>query len=225
MTHARTPARARMNDFLRLRAGAAGARRSVASRPSLKCLRAKYFCAAAAAEGGGRGAGAEEHHALSRRHRQHRAGQDRRSGRARAGLSAIDQLSGRRRRQGRHHAVHDRARDLQAQARTGAGRRSRRAGDGEAGGGRLTSARSIWCRSRRSRSRRWIPPPPPATMRRPVCCRRRSTPRSRRSITAIPMSPRRSTASSPRIWSRSASSSAWPRRRSWRRSSRSIRSM
>ena len=35
------------------------------------------------------------------------------------------------------HAVHDRARDLQAEARAGAGRRSRRAGVAEAGRGRL----------------------------------------------------------------------------------------
>jgi RND family efflux transporter MFP subunit len=45
-----------------------------------------------------------------------------------------------------------------------------------------------------------------------------------RSITDIPTSPRRSTASSPRIWSRSANWSASPRRRSLRLSSRSTRS-
>ena len=103
-----------------------------------------------------------------------------------------------------HHAVHDRARDLQAEARTGAGGRGRRAGVAETGRGRFQAPVRIWCRGRRSRRRRWITRPPPGTTRRPTCSRPRSTPRSRRSITAIPMSPRRSTASSARIWSRSA---------------------
>ena len=108
----------------------------------VKCLRAKYFCAAAAAQGRGGGARSENHHALSRRHRQCRGGQECRSGCARAGLSAIDRLQGRYLRQARHHAVHDRARDLQAQARTGAGRRDRRAGVAEAGRRPITSGRS-----------------------------------------------------------------------------------
>ena len=50
---------------------------------------------AAAAEGGRRGARAAHGDALCRGHRQHRADQERRSRRARAGLPAIDRLSGR----------------------------------------------------------------------------------------------------------------------------------
>ena len=79
-------------------------------------------------------------HALSGSHRQHRADQERRSGRPRAGLPAIDQLPGRHLREGRHHAVHDRARNLQTQARAGAGGRGRRAGHAEAGRGRFQAA-------------------------------------------------------------------------------------
>ncbi len=85
-------------------------------------------------------AGSARHHALSRGHRQHRADQECRSGRARAGRAAIDQLPGRHLREGGHHAVHDRARNLQAEARAGPGRRGRRAGVAEAGRGRLQAS-------------------------------------------------------------------------------------
>ncbi len=62
------------------------------------------------------------------------------------GFLASHRLQGRHLRQGRHHAVHDRARDLQAEARPGAGGRGRRAGHAEAGRGRLQAAE----RSRRA---------------------------------------------------------------------------
>ena len=67
--------------------------------------------------------------------------------------------------------------------------------------------------------------PRPATTRGPICSRPRSIPGSRRSITATPTWQRRSTASSARIWSRSASWSAPRRRRRSRPSCNSIRSM
>ena len=208
--------------------GAASVRRAafaVAAMRHLKCLRTKYFCSAAAAESRCRGAGATVLHALSGSDRQYRADQECRSGRARAGLSAIDQLQGRRLREGRHHAVHDRARDLQAEARTGAGRGSRRAGIGEAGRGGLQAPAGTGAAAGRFPGDAGYIPPRRATTRRRTCCRPRSTPRSRRSITAIPMWPRRSTASSARISSPSANSSARRRRRSLPPSWRSIRSM
>ena len=52
---------------------------------------------------------AEAGHALSRGDRQHRRGQHRQSGRARAGLRAGDQVSGRRVREEGHVALHHRA--------------------------------------------------------------------------------------------------------------------
>ena len=113
----------------------------------------EHFRRAAAAQGGRRHAGAAPGDALCRGHRQHRADQERRSRRARAGLPAIDRLPGRHLRQAGHPAVHDRARDLQAQARPGAGGRGRRAGLAPAGGSRLQAAESIWCSARRSRRR------------------------------------------------------------------------
>ena len=191
----------------------------------LKCLRAKYFCAAAAAEGRSRAAGAAPDHALSRCHRQHRADQERRSGRARAGLPAIDRLPGRHLREGRHHAVHDRARDLQIEARAGAGRRSRRTGIAEAGRSRFQAPVRTGAEAGGLASDAGSIRPRRATTPRPICSRPRPTPGSLRSITAIPTWPHRSTASSPRIWSRSANWSARHRRPSLRPSWRSIRSM
>ena len=164
-------------------------------------------------------------HALSGGDRQHRADQERRSRRARAGLSAIDQLPGRHFREGRHHAVHDRARYLQAEARAGAGGRSRHAGVDEAGRSRFQAAVGSGAKAGRLAGDARYFDVQRAKTRRPICSRPRSTPRSRRSITAIPMSPRRSTASSARIWSRSANWSACRRRRSLPPSWRSTRSM
>ncbi len=164
-------------------------------------------------------------HALSRNHRQHRADQIGRPGGAGAGLPAVDRLQGRRLRQGGHAAVHHRAGDLQAEARSGEGRGSRRGGHAEAGRGRLQAA-----------GRPGRPPggvagdaryvrPPAATTPRPACSRRRPIPGSPKSTTATPRSPRPSTASSARIWSRSANWWEPPRRRrSLRPSWRSTRS-
>ena len=125
-------------------------------------------------------------HALSGGHRQHRGDQVRRSGRAGAGLSAIDRLQGRHLREGRHDPVHDRARDLQAEARAGAGGGGRRARPRSSRPRPTSSGRPIWSRARRSRRQPSIPRPRRATTRRPICSRRRPTPGSPRSITATP---------------------------------------
>ena len=169
-------------------------------------------------------AGTAQHHALSRSHRQYRADQVGRSGGAGAGRAAGDQLSGRRLREGRHDAVHDRARDLQAEARSGAGGRSRRAGVAEAGRGRLQAPGRPGRAAGGLAGDPRYSPPRRATTPRPICSRPRPTPRSPRSISATPTSPRRSTASSARISSRSANWSARPRRPSSPPSCSSIRS-
>ena len=141
-----------------------------------------------------------------------------------AGRAAIDQLSGRHPRQGRHDAVHDRARDLQAEARAGAGGRGRRAGVAEAGRSRLQAPVGSGCQAGRLAGDARYVHLRRATTPRPTCSRPRSTPRSPRSITATPRWSRRSTASSARIWSRSANSSARRRRPSSPPSCSSIRS-
>ena len=93
-------------------------------------------------------AGAAARHALSRGDRQHRRGQHRQPGRARRGLRAGDQVSGRRVREGGHVALHHRARALQAQARTGAGLRGRREGGGASTRKPNSSGRKNWSPSR-----------------------------------------------------------------------------
>ena len=150
---------------------------------------------------------------------------NRRSGRARAGLPAIDQLSGRHLRQGGHHAVHDRARDLQAEARAGAGGRSRRAGLAQAGRGRFQAAgRSGAAAGGLAGDARYLDLH--ARQRAGQSAAGPGQHQDRRGQLRLHQGrPRRSTASSARIWSRSANSSASPRRPSSRPSWRSIRSM
>ena len=134
----------------------------------------KLRCAAAA-EGDGAIARAADGHAISRGDRQHRLGEHRQAGGARARLRPGDQVSGRRQGEERHAAVRDRAGALQGQA---ASRRRRR----------RKARRPRWSmpkpnsRARRSCRRRTSRPrptstrrAPTATPRAPTCCRRRPT--------------------------------------------------
>ena len=142
---------------------------------------------AAAAQGHGRDAGAAAGHALSRGDRQHRGGEQHQPGRPRCRLPPGDQLQGRRSGQAGRHALHHRARALQAEARAGAGRRGerrrRRCKQSEA---EYAAADSILPAARsppRQRSRTRSPTAMPA---RPSSSRRRPTPSRRRSISATP---------------------------------------
>ena len=193
--------------------------------PLARRMRAKHLRRAAAAQGGGRKSAAAPDHPLSGSDRQHRGDQVGRPGGAGAGLPRLDRLQGRHLRQGRHHAVHDRARDLQAEARPGAGRGSRRAGHGQAGRGRLQAAD----RSRGETGGLAVATLDTSTSTRDnaqaVLQQAQANTRIAEVNYGYTKVARPSTASPPRIWCRSANSSARPRRRSWRPSSRSIRSM
>ena len=96
-------------------------------------------------------------------------------------------------------ALHDRAGTLQAEARAGAGGGSRRAGDAEADRGRLRapgrSGRASRLDSRRATTTR---PPTRDTAQGQLSAGAGQHQARRRSITATPVSPRRSTASSRR---------------------------
>ena len=101
------------------------------SRCSPPAGRANRYVAPPPPQGGRRQARLQhECHALSRGNRHARGGEYRRSRGAHSGLRAGDQVQGRRAREEGHVAVHDRARALQGQARSGAGRRRRRQGAG-----------------------------------------------------------------------------------------------
>ena len=167
---------------------------------------------AAAAEGHRCLAGRPGRHALFRRHRKRGRGQFGRSRRPRAGFCPGHQLYRRPIRQERHVAVHHRARALPAQSRCRQGGRHQRTSDADAGAGRVPAPG-------RSDSEAGLDP---SQLRqgagatrfgagRPAigAGQRASRPRS---ISAIPTSPRRSTASSPPVRCRSANWSAPTRR-------------
>ena len=121
-----------------------------AYRPPARCDRGRsrarrlrgqeHFRAAAAAEGGRRHAGPAAVTRYLEATGNTAPVNSRRSGRARAGLPAGRSTTRTARRQEGHAAVHHRAGALQAQARAGAGRGGRRAGDAQAGRGRLQAA-------------------------------------------------------------------------------------
>ena len=170
-------------------------------------------------------AGAAPGDALSRGHRQHRGDQECRSGRARAGLPAIDRLPGRHLRQAGHPAVHDRARHLQAEARPGAGGRGRRAGLAAAGRGRLQAAE----RSRAAAGGSQATLDTSTSTRDNAQANLQQAQANTRlaevnyGYTKVDRAVRRHRHRA--SWSRSANSSASPRRPSSRPSSRSTRSM
>ena len=176
-------------------------------RRAWRLRRQQPLCRSAAGQGDGGAARAAADHALFGNHRIDCRRQPDQSGGARCRLCRGHQVQGRFAGQEGHDAVRDRARALQGEARAGQGGKGGRGGIAQAARSRLSAP------VRPGEATGRVAP----TLESSLAARDSAQSKldqaeldtgRPRSITAIPRSRRRSTASSPRVWSRSANSSA-----------------